>query len=183
MAVKTFTSEILTSSDTNTYLANSGLVWVAGAAFGSASSVTVSNCFNNTYDHYRITVTANASANTNFNWQMVSASGTDSSANYWRRTVYVQAAAAASNSDSDTKWYIGEPSSTTAATTSVVFDLYSPNLATYTTVLGSAYGYNTPSLMTGGWGLKTSTQYTGLTFAPGTGTTTGTITIYGYRKS
>jgi hypothetical protein len=58
MAVKTFTSEILTSSDTNTYLANSGLVYVSSTTIGSAvSSVTVSSCFNSTYDAYKIVAT------------------------------------------------------------------------------------------------------------------------------
>ena len=55
MAVKTFTNEQLTASDTNTYLANAGLVYITSTTVGSAvSSVTVSNCFSSTYDHYRI---------------------------------------------------------------------------------------------------------------------------------
>ena len=56
MAVKTFTTgEVLTASDTNTYLANSGLVYVTSTTVGSGvSSVTVSNCFTSTYDNYRI---------------------------------------------------------------------------------------------------------------------------------
>jgi len=58
MAVKTFTSEVLTSADTNTYLANSGLVYVTQVTVGSAvASVTVSSCFNATYDAYKIVAT------------------------------------------------------------------------------------------------------------------------------
>ena len=42
MAIKTFTTgEVLTASDTNTYLANSGLVYVAGASFSGAVSFDV----------------------------------------------------------------------------------------------------------------------------------------------
>lgn len=57
MAIKTFTTgEVLTAADTNTYLANSGLVYVTQQTIGNAvSSVTVSNCFTSTYDNYRIT--------------------------------------------------------------------------------------------------------------------------------
>ena len=55
MAVKTFTNEQLTASDTNTYLANSGLVYITSATVsGTPSSLSVPNCFSSTYDHYRI---------------------------------------------------------------------------------------------------------------------------------
>lgn len=53
MAIKTFTTgEVLTASDTNTYLANSGLVFVKSQTIGSAvTSVTVSDAFSATYDN------------------------------------------------------------------------------------------------------------------------------------
>jgi hypothetical protein len=56
MAIKTFTTgEVLTAADTNTYLANSGLVYVASTTVGTGvSSVTVSSAFNSTYDNYKI---------------------------------------------------------------------------------------------------------------------------------
>jgi hypothetical protein len=59
MAIKTFTTgEVLTASDTNTYLANSGLVFVKSQTIGSGvASVTVSDAFNSTYDAYKIVAT------------------------------------------------------------------------------------------------------------------------------
>lgn len=56
MAVKTFTTgEVLTASDTNTYLANSGLVYIKSQTIGTAvSSVEVTGAFSSTYDVYRI---------------------------------------------------------------------------------------------------------------------------------
>ena len=59
MAIKTFTTgEVLTAADTNTYLANAGLVLVSATTVGSAvSSVTVSSCFSATYDAYKIVAT------------------------------------------------------------------------------------------------------------------------------
>jgi hypothetical protein len=54
MAIKTFTTgEVLTASDTNTYLANAGLVYITSTAV-SGSTVTVSNCFDSTYDWYKV---------------------------------------------------------------------------------------------------------------------------------
>ena len=58
MAVKTFTSSTLTASDTNTYLANAGLVYVTSVTGGTGvTTITVSNCFSSTYDAYRIVLT------------------------------------------------------------------------------------------------------------------------------
>ena len=58
MAIKTFTTgEVLTAADTNTYLANSGLVLVKSQTIGTGvASVTISDAFSTTYDNYRITI-------------------------------------------------------------------------------------------------------------------------------
>jgi hypothetical protein len=56
MAVKTFSSEILTSADTNTYLANSGLVYITQASATTGSSLVIDNIFSATYRSYRIIV-------------------------------------------------------------------------------------------------------------------------------
>jgi predicted phage tail protein len=63
MAYKLFGSEILTSGDTNTYLANSMATFVNETAItAGASTVTVSNCFSSAYDRYKIVISTNASA-------------------------------------------------------------------------------------------------------------------------
>lgn len=56
MAVKTFTTgEVLTSTDTNTYLANAGLVFVKSQPVGTAvTSVSVTGAFNSDYRDYLI---------------------------------------------------------------------------------------------------------------------------------
>jgi hypothetical protein len=63
MAYKLFSSEVLTSSDTNTYLANSMATFVNETAIpAGASTVTVSNAFSASYDRYKIVISTNASA-------------------------------------------------------------------------------------------------------------------------
>ena len=53
MAVKTFTTgEVLTAADTNTYLANSGLVYVSTTDF-NATSVNIESCFTSAARNYR----------------------------------------------------------------------------------------------------------------------------------
>lgn len=56
MAIKTFTTgEVLTASDTNTYLANSGLVYVTGGTH-SGTLLSVSNCFTSSYRSYCLVI-------------------------------------------------------------------------------------------------------------------------------
>ena len=67
MSVQTFTTgQILTAADTNTYLANSGLVYIGEASATSGSSLNVLGCFTSAYDSYKVVlsdvrITASAS--------------------------------------------------------------------------------------------------------------------------
>ena len=55
MAIKTFSSgEVLTASDTNTYLNNGGLVYIAGGSATNTSALDVNSVFSSTYDNYRV---------------------------------------------------------------------------------------------------------------------------------
>jgi hypothetical protein len=55
MAIKTFTTgEVLTASDTNTYLANSGLVYVGTTTL--TTNTQIDNCFTSAFTNYRIVV-------------------------------------------------------------------------------------------------------------------------------
>ena len=183
MAIKTFTvGEVLTASDTNTYLANAGLVYVTSTTVGSAvSSVTVSNCFSSTYDNYKIiwqggTCSASGSG-------YVQLSGITTSVYYGVLMFYNLAAAAygAAPDNPSTSWrYIGGGSSKFG---SMNFDICAPNLATRKTIQAwySREGYSGSYT---GWVDSTSSA-TGFTIGNvDWGTMTGgTITVYGYRKA
>lgn len=182
MAVKTFTNEQLTASDTNTYLANAGLVYVTSATVGTAvSSVTVSNCFSSTYDNYRITVAGiTPSVQDSFRFQLGSATTGHYGSMYY--DAYDGAATATLRVGNAGSVYIALNEGS-AKTSSVAFDVMSPNLAQATQMFGNWNGRGFS-----GWfgGLQTSsTQFTGFTIKPdGAGTFTGgTITVYGYRKA
>ena len=103
MAIKTFTTgEVLTASDTNTYLANSGLVLINPTSVtngtvtsgqgtvrvaGTATTVTINGVFSATYEDYLIVsklsftggdaviqmATGGTPANTNYNYSMMQA--------------------------------------------------------------------------------------------------------------
>lgn len=56
MAIKTFSAgAVLNASDTNTYLANSGLVYVTGGTY-SGTLLSVSSCFTATYRDYCLVI-------------------------------------------------------------------------------------------------------------------------------
>jgi hypothetical protein len=85
MAIKTFTSgEVLTSSDTNTYLNNGGLVYIAqGELTSSTAALTFNDVFSSTFDNYRIVVDRYRPVNTITNLSMrLRVSGADIAANY-----------------------------------------------------------------------------------------------------
>jgi hypothetical protein len=185
MSVKTFTTEVLTSADTNTYLANSGSVYVTSTTVGSAvSSVVFTNCFSSTYDNYEIIYTGGtASAANNLRIQFGS-----TTTGYYGALIYVVANAGVAlglgiNNDVNFP-YLGD--STTGGGSRLSCKVYAPNLAARTGITSQYIGTGTAAGAFGTFNgnLDNATQYTGFTLTPNTGTLTGgTITIYGYRKA
>ena len=183
MAIKTFTTgEVLTASDTNTYLANAGLVYVTSTTVGSAvSSVTVSNCFSSTYHAYRV-VWTNGTMSNNTDLQLkLGATAT----NYYQWMTYggyLSGAAtplgASVNNGTQWNWFGGGDSNAAVAD----FELYGPNLARYT--YARSLGFYAPASNSGFTSgvLRDTTQYTAFTLTPAAGTLTGgTLTVYGMR--
>ena len=67
MAIKQFsTGEVLTASDTNTFLANSGQVLLSQTNFGPSATNQFTSAFNANYRNYRVLLTMTASAATAF---------------------------------------------------------------------------------------------------------------------
>jgi hypothetical protein len=180
MAIKTFTTgEVLTAADTNTYLANSGLVYVTSATAGSAvSTLTVSNCFSATYDNYRIVIsggTASASGN-NMNFQFSGITGSDYQTAGFFMT-YGTPTVSAFASAQITTWLIGFFG---LNNTGVTMDVISPFASKWK-------GMSTASPLTYNYSFtgqcSSTTSATGFTLTPAAGTFTGqTVTVYGYRK-
>ena len=185
MAVKTFTTgEVLTASDTNTYLANAGLVYVTSTTVGSAvSSVTISNCFSSTYDAYSV-VWIGGTASTLGDMRLQLGTTATGYAYNLIYTIYGNTTVQAVTSANDTSWkYIGGVGTDAV---SVQFDIYNPNRTYKTFVSGSYVGVTTAN----GAGqfigfLNNSTSYTDLKLFVDSPTTLtgGTITVYGYRKA
>lgn len=182
MAIKTFSAgEQLTASDTNTYLANAGLVFVKSQTIGSGvASVSVSSCFSSTYDNYFVIMSGGtASATGGAIYLQLGASTSD----YYGFLVYgtyatATVSGAANNNASYWNWVGGTMGSNGAY---AAFDLFGPNLAKYTRVRSQGYEGSANSGAYAGIH-KSASAYTGFTLTPESGTLTGgTVVVYGYR--
>jgi hypothetical protein len=180
MAVKTFTSEILTSGDTNTYLTNAMAQYVTSVTVGSAvSSVTVSSCFNSTYDAYKIVATNVTASSSGILGFVLSGLTTG----YYGNLMYANF----TGGGVATVGFNNAASITHAGGTQgqiLIFgmEVINPFLAKAKFMSGSfmdnsaAGPYQVQN--------NSSTSATGFTITPAAGTLTGgQITVYGYRKA
>ena len=181
MAIKTFTTgEVLTAADTNTYLANSGLVFVKSQTIGAGvASQSVTGAFSSTFDNYLIQVNGGVASSSIELAMTLGATVTG----YYYQYIYTtwNTTVAADAGTNNAKFpYCGFGSSTEL---NMSLTILSPNLAKVTRVQSAG------GLLTSYTGqmlgmLNNTTQYTDFAIQPASGTMTGgTITVYGYRKA
>jgi len=185
MAIKTFTTgEVLTASDTNTYLANAGLDFIKQTAYTASSAAQVLSCFSSTYANYKIIISHYGSAGTTFAFQMISATNTvDNGGNYFGYGLAYNAGTTDIGGAGTTSQRCGGHSSVSTILCETVIDMANPNIAARTQANIHAFDANGPAVLLLGTQVATSTQYTGIQIVPASGTITGTIRVYGYRQS
>ena len=185
MAIKTFTTgEVLTAADTNTYLANSGLVFVKQVTL-TGTTVNITSCFSAVYDAYRIVI-----SNGKCGGALVAASQmlngtTPDGNNYFSQRFSVQAGTATPAANTGTSGYFGTFGNDMA--TGYVWDIYNPFQSQKTTSFSSG-------LYTGNVGLpyqetlafihSQAVSYDGISLiAVGSTWSSGKAVVYGYRQS
>ena len=189
MAVKTFTAgEVLIASDTNTYLANSGLVYVKGQTIGTGvTSQLISSVFSGTYDSYRVVISGMQMSST-AQGTLVYAKmhdGTNpanSAYNYAiPRVDYSTGLVSARYGASQTTGVV--VGSGTGDRFGTSFDVMNPFIAFHTIFGGLTISNDTTGYAGSGAGMhQLSTAYSSLQILVSTGTMTGgTIIVYGYR--
>jgi hypothetical protein len=193
MAIKTFTTgEVLTASDTNTYLANSGLVYITQAATSTpSSSLSISGCFSSTYLNYRVVGNVTGSALTNKLFYAYRLATTDArTANYqWVcNEIYMSAGTASQTvlgQQNVTVAGIGYKDSTATYGTGFVIDFYSPfSTAQYKGATHQAVNSNSSlDVMQGGSAYSVTTSYDGFSLISESGTMSISAKVYGYRQS
>lgn len=188
MAVKTFsTGEVLTASDTNTYLNNGGLVYVKQVSFTSAadSGTNFQSIFSSTYDSYKIVCHSLTAATNGAIPRMTFYYGTNTeqTSGYYSAVTnsifngtsnltsvnngaYISLGAAADN--------IGD-----SGFAIDILGVGSAGKGTVTIQYVDAYN---GSFASGGGLVSVSQTYTGVKFFMSTGNIAMTATVYGYRK-
>ena len=191
MAVKTFTTEVLTSADTNTYLTNAGLVYVTGGAL-SSTATNFAGCFTATYENYRI-VFSKINIGAGFlQFQMLNSTTAFTSLLYHSALVNGNSSAGAPGIDRGTSiatGYLGYNfQNTTDGSMSASFDFENPfgTGRTFFNGISSVYYSVTPffQIYGGGGGVNSTNSFDGIRISnSGGGTIAGNVQIYGYRQA
>jgi hypothetical protein len=189
MAIKTFTTgEVLTASDTNTYLTNAGLVVVSTTtvpASPASSTVVVYNCFSSTYDNYKIVyMGGQSSASCHLTIQL---SGITTGV-YYGGIMYVSSSPGSvqvAGVNAQTSWTYSGMMRGSSLGGQLDFELHGPFLSNCRTRVNAPYVRDDDQGFGTFTGIVESTaSATGFTLATTTGTFTGgQIVVYGYRKA
>ena len=181
MAVKTFTTgEVLTSADTNTYLANSGLVFVKQQAFTGSGTAEFTSCFNANYDNYRLVFvcTSSPASGQIINGQMLlgTTPATTAVYSYYEAGNTWAGAADVGGSGAGGAWFAMRSNAFFMGT----FEIQSPFLAQYSTFQSEGVD-STQSWESRGYHAA-NTSYDGIKFFCTAGNISMTVASYGYRK-
>jgi hypothetical protein len=183
MAIKTFTTgEVLTASDTNTYLANAGLVYITALTASAQTTIAIDNCFTATYAHYFLTYNFTTSIQGQYTGFRLRAGGTPKAVNY-DRVGFFTTTGGASGVDgygtAQTEHYLAGQS--TAMLVGSLY-VYNPQVSGRTGFAGTA---SYPGLYQSN-GAQTETYSADgfQIFAAGNAATyTGTVRVYGLRQA
>jgi hypothetical protein len=189
MATKTFSAgEVLTASDTNTYLNNGGLVFISKTSWTSGTNVTINGCFSATYDSYRVVLRNAKHATTSSNLVLRFLNGaTEYATNYYwsRRYITFNAGGGDVNSGAGaaTDIVMGIVASTANAGAGVL-DVFDPFKAAITTVnFQGIWAITTGESSVGTGFLNNTNSCDGMRFYASSGNLTGLdVYVYGYRQ-
>lgn len=181
MAIKTFTSgEVLTAADTNTYLANSGLVYIKTQTVTAGSAnTTITGCFPSTFNSFVFNFNMTGTASSDVQIQFALA-GTPSVVNYSSAGYYLDITGSSNfpvNSVAQASFEAIGICAALGATGQLTVN--NPNLARRTTFSST---YIRDDFVSAKFGAHTvATAYDSMVVTCGAGTFGGTITVYGYR--
>jgi len=194
MAVKTFTTEVLTSADTNTYLANSGLVYISQTTFAASSNAVVSNVFSSTYTNYRIVtnLTQGLTSAAMLRLQFTIA-GTATASSYLAKVLFYDTNGATvgftGQDNQSTVMPLGHIGSVNTSGHQGAFDVFRPYATSgqYKAIKGDSMGladgaYFTGSIFAGSF--SNASAHDGFKLScSNSATISGTVYVYGYRQA
>lgn len=162
----------------------SGLDLLTAQSFTDTSTVSINGCFTSTYDIYNIKISSTPSASGYMQFRLRANSTDNSASSYGQQMIYGNGATMAGARETSqtfsrvSQHYVSELNT-------VSFDIYGPALSGYTKFdsrgnYGS--GANQWLFMYSGTH-AVSSAFDGITVFTDSGTLTGSVYIYGYRKA
>jgi hypothetical protein len=161
--------------------AASALIKINKTSFSAVSSVSTDSLFSSTYDVYRIVLSFTSSGSNNIALNLRSG-GVDTTTNYVLQTLQAD----------DTTVNAARASTANFANfgstgiNAITIDMFNPNIASRTNyfvrMIRDTGGGATANQFVNACTQTDATQFTGIKFIPGTGTITGSFTVYGYEK-
>lgn len=161
----------------NGTMTGAGLDLIIRQSFSSVSSVSINNCFSSLYDNYRIVSWVQASSGTPNLFLRYRSAGIDRSATNYN---YSQNYGSAANSATSANTILH--ASLSATINNVVWDSVSPFLPVPTCGTGLNMRSLSPLMIMMGHILYADQSNDGFTYYTDTGTLSGNISIYGYKK-
>lgn len=160
-----------------------GLIPLITQSFSSSGAISIDNIFSSTYDHYRLILKINGASATQELRVKGRTSGGDANgawytgllgSNYNGATEYATTV--------NTQYgYIGATTNPQGGRVFSIVDILGPNTNQVTQLSINAFKPDTGLI---GYSMElVTTPYTGLTVYPSTGTISGTISIYAYKKA
>jgi hypothetical protein len=193
MAIKTFVaSEVLSASDTNTYLANSGLTYITGGIQSGSTALNVDGVFTSTYTNYRLVLTEMettvADRAIRFNFRVSGATDSNTNYDYAYRGLRSNGGSGDTSLSSSTFAEIGVYLGTAANLKlgSATLDINSPNTASRSFGIVGAIGFEsgTWQMRNGGFVFNADTTFDGFRLSmSSTGNLSFKYQLYGYRKA
>lgn len=153
-------------------------------SFTGATAVSLNGVFTSAYKNYRVVVNTSVSSAALTITMRLRAAGTDYTAGEYHRmmtTTNSAGATASAASSAASSLIIGSVSNATNAGAGA-FDITDPQTTVRKTVnsIFSGYSGSNPAAFYGGGYINSTSSYDGLTYAPATGTISGTIQVFGY---
>jgi hypothetical protein len=183
-AIATLGQDIDTAMNTALGTKKAGMVLLNTTSFSAVASQSISNVFSSAYTNYRILLNLTAASVTTTTFLRLRTASDDTGTNYYAAADGVNWSNGAVNSNLITQsaFIIGRHVTGDTGYSKYNFDVLTPNLAQYTCLLGGHSGVNaaTPYHNHGAHWSVTSTQFTGYTIYPNSGTLSGTCWTYGY---
>ena len=181
-AIRDLGDAVDTAMNTALGTKKAGMVLLNTTSFSGVASQSINDVFSATYDTYKIIVNLTAASASDTGRFRLRVSGTDNSANnYENGGMYVGAYAASAfgsdNSDLQASFYCGSINSTVAG--NIEINIYNPFTTNYTKMTSIGVGSFT-TVQNGA--LTVTTSYTGFTYLAGSGTITGSISVFGVNK-